>query len=635
MQEPLRILSIEVDLKGMQPIQDLLETEGIVCEVTRIDSEAALPASVEQGGIDLIVADYRLPSFAGISALKFAMKACPDVPFIFVSGTPGEGVAIEALKIGATDSILKTNLSRLVSSVLRALREVIQRAERKRAEESLRQSEAYLAEAQRLSHTGSFGWRVATGEIIWSAETFRIFEYERTTTPSLELILQRIHPEDAIFVKETIERAAQTGKDLDFGHRLLMPDGAVKHVYVVGHAKRYQSKDFEYVGAVMDITAAKRSQEALQRSEAYLAEAQRLTRTGSWAYNVASKELIHSSEEHSRLFGFDRERGVPLFEELIQRIHPEERVHAMETFENQIRSATDSDGYFRIVHPDGTTKWVYSTAHPVFNASGDLVEFVGILMDITERKRAEEERERLHQAQADLAHVARVTTMGELTASLAHEIKQPISAAITDARTCLRWLDREDPDLAEAREAASRIIKDVTRASDIINRIGILFKKGTPQHELLDVNEVIQEMIALLHGEASRYSISIQGELASDLPKVMADRVQLQQVLMNLMLNAIDAMKESIRGKELSIKSEVSDDHILISVRDSGIGIPSQEADKIFDAFFTTKPHGTGMGLPISRSIIESHGGRLWVSGASGKGATFQFTLPTTLAAHA
>src|SRR5229473_3804916 len=247
MRRALRILSIEDDPKDTRLIQDLLETEGLVCEVRRVDTQAALLASVEQGGIDLILADYSLPSFDGISALKFAMKACPDVPFIFVSGTLGEEVAIEALKIGATDYVLKTRLSRLVPSVLRALREATEKAERKRAEESLRQSEAYLAEAQRLSHTGSFGWRPSTGEIIWSEETFRIFQYDRTTTPTVELVLQRVHPEDTVLVQQTIERASQDGKDFEHEYRLLMPDGAVKHVHVVGHpSPRDESGELEF-----------------------------------------------------------------------------------------------------------------------------------------------------------------------------------------------------------------------------------------------------------------------------------------------------------------------------------------------------------------------------------------------------
>src|SRR6202049_3078728 len=231
--------------------------------------------------------------------------------------------------------------------------------------------------------------------------------------------------------------------------------------------------------------------------------------------------------------------------------------------------------------------------------------------------------------------MSRIPTMGELTASLAHEIKQPISAAATNAKTCLRWLGRDDPDLPEAREAASRVVKDVTRAADIIGRISSLFKKGALQRELVDVNELIREMIVLLRSEANRYSISVDTELAENLPMVMADRVQLQQVLMNLMLNGIDAMKETTGGGELTIKAEAGDAQLLVSVSDTGVGLLPEQVEHIFKPFFTTKDKGTGMGLPISRSIIESHGGRLWAAGAPGRGATFQFTLPATLAAHA
>jgi signal transduction histidine kinase len=252
-----------------------------------------------------------------------------------------------------------------------------------------------------------------------------------------------------------------------------------------------------------------------------------------------------------------------------------------------------------------------------------------------ERKLAREERERLRQAQADLAHINRVTTMGELTASLAHEIKQPITAAVTDAKTCLRWLHRDEPEVAEASDAARRIVTDVTRAADIISRISLLFKKGVSQRELLDVNEVIEEMIALLRSEAGRYSIAIHSELASALPNVMADRVQLQQVFMNLMLNGIEAMKDMSTVGELTIKSQRDDNgQLLISVGDTGAGLRPEQADKIFNAFFTSKPQGTGMGLPISRSIIESHGGRLWAAAHSSRGATFQFTLPSHGVAH-
>src|SRR6202023_1700477 len=241
-----------------------------------------------------------------------------------------------------------------------------------------------------------------------------------------------------------------------------------------------------------------------------------------------------------------------------------------------------------------------------------------------ERKLAREERERLRQAQADLAHINRVSTMGELTASLAHEIKQPITAAVTDARTCLRWLGRDDPDVSEAREAASRLVTDVTRAAEITGRISLLFKKGPPQRESVDANEVIREMVVLLRGEATEDSISVRTELAEGLPQVTGDRMQLQQVLMNLIMNSIDAMKDVEGTRELTINSQRGEnEQLMLSISDTGVGLPPQQADQIFNAFFTTKPHGTGMGLRISRTIVESLGGRLWASDNLPRGTSF------------
>ena len=246
-----------------------------------------------------------------------------------------------------------------------------------------------------------------------------------------------------------------------------------------------------------------------------------------------------------------------------------------------------------------------------------------------ERKHAEEAR---REAQAELARVSRVTTMGELTASLAHEVNQPIAAAVTNANTCLRWLTRDHPDVEEARAAASRIVKDATRAAGIISRVRLLFKKSAPQRELVDVNEAIREMIVLLRSEATRYNITVRMELAADLPRIMGDRVQLQQVLMNLIVNSIDAVKEVDGARELAVKSQRTEkEEVLVSVSDTGVGLPPEQTEKIFNAFFTTKPHGTGMGLRISRSIVESHGGCLWAADNSPRGANFCFTLPTKI----
>ncbi len=282
--------------------------------------------------------------------------------------------------------------------------------------------------------------------------------------------------------------------------------------------------------------------------------------------------------------------------------------------------------YFR---SDGSRVPVLVAATVIGDARSEILAFV---LDLTERKRAEEERERLRQAQADLAYMSRVITVGELAASLAHEIKQPIAAAVMDAQVCTRWLQRDTPDIAEACEAASRIVKDTTRAADIIDRVRSLYRRGTPQREPVDLNEIVREMIVLLHDEANRYSILIRTELTPSLPKVMSDRVQLQQVLMNLMLNGIEAMKDT--SGELTVTSKTTEDgQLMISVSDSGIGLPQERPDRIFEAFFTTKPQGTGMGLSISRTIVESHGGRLWATTNPGRGATFHFTLRNEMTA--
>jgi PAS domain S-box-containing protein len=303
---------------------------------------------------------------------------------------------------------------------------------------------------------------------------------------------------------------------------------------------------------------------------------------------------------------------------------PESRV-ASERAVAQLRATGTCDvfekEYFR---RDGSRVPVLVGAAAVDGPGSQAVAFV---LDLTERKRAEEERERLRQMQGDLAYMSRVATMGELAASLAHEIKQPIAAAVTNARTCALWLERETPDLAEASEAASRMVDAAIRASDIIDRVRSLYARGTPHRQLVDVNDMIEEMVVLLQPEASRHAVAIRTELADGLPGIIADRVQVQQVLMNLMLNGIEAMKDA--PGDLVITSHGTDEGtLLISVSDSGVGIPAEQGERIFEAFFTTKPDGTGMGLSISRTIVESHGGRLWASANTTRGATFQFTLP-------
>ena len=379
-----------------------------------------------------------------------------------------------------------------------------------------------------------------------------------------------------------------------------------------------------------EIADRKQAEESLRRSEAYLAEAQKLTQTGSWAYRADAGDWVvrYWSEENFRIWGFDPRQGLPTAEMVRQRLHPEDRDRAIEQGESALRASTDYTSEFRIILSDGSVRSILSIAHSVFSTSAAYIEMIGTHVDVTERKRAEEERERLRQLEADLVHMNRVSMLGELAASLSHEIKQPIAAAINNATACLRWLDRDEPNVQEAREAATSVVQDGERAAEVIDNLRSFYtKSATAERKLVDVNDVLREMLVLLRSEANRYGISMRAEIAAELPKVRADPVQLQQVLMNLMLNGIEAMKDA--AGELTIKSELGhDDQVLISVSDTGVGLPPEKADRIFDAFFTTKPQGSGMGLAISRSIVELHGGRLWAN-SNTRGAVFCFRLPT------
>jgi signal transduction histidine kinase len=365
--------------------------------------------------------------------------------------------------------------------------------------------EAYLAEAQRLSHTGSFGWNLSDGELVWSDETFRIFDYDRSVSPTLELVLQRTHPDDVPLVRQLIDRLSHGGTEWDLEHRLLMPDGSTKHVRAVAHAVTDPSGQLRFLGAVVDLTASKRAEEALNT------------------------------------------------------------------------------------------------------------------------------------ARAELAHVSRVTTLSALTASIAHEVNQPLAGIITNAGTCLRMLDATPPNIEGARETARRTIRDGHRAADVITRLRALFSKREFTLEPLDLNEATREVIALSSNDLHRNRIMLQSELASDLPTISGDRIQLQQVILNLLRNASDAMVDvHDRPRQLLIRTEREGrDRVRLTVRDAGVGLPAQSRDSLFDAFYTTKDGGMGIGLFVSRSIVERHQGRLWAEPNDGPGATFSFFVPSGDAAYA
>jgi signal transduction histidine kinase len=420
----------------------------------------------------------------------------------------------------------------------------------------------------------------------------------------------------------------------DVTKRIVRPDGEVRYVRCVGIPVVEEGVFKGFHGTTMDVTEHELLTQELRREQAYLAEAQRLAHAGSWAANLVTRQVFHSSDENNRLYGFDISEYPNPFELHYSSILAEDEPALATKLENAIRAGADFDVEYRIRRADGAIRFLRGIGH--HNPDQQLGEYVGITMDITDQKHAEKEREKLRELEADLAHINRVNMMGELAAALAHEIKQPIAASITSANALCRWLSHDPPDLERARAAASRIEEDANRAADVISSLQSFYKRGTPvQRQIVDVKNIIGEMAVLLKTEAARYFVAIRTEIGEETPNLVVDRVQLQQVFMNLMLNAIEAMKDA-GGGELTVTSRVNPEGwLLVSISDTGVGLPEDWTEEIFDAFHSTKPQGTGMGLTITRSIVESYGGRVWATNNQGRGATLCFTLPGAAEAHA
>jgi PAS domain S-box-containing protein len=631
------------------------------------------------------------------------------------------------------------------------------RAARKQAEQALRQSEAYLAEAQKLSHTGSWALDVASDKYVYvSEECLRIYGFNpQQGLPSREAVFRTIHPEDSDRVRAIFEKSLREKMDASDELRIVLPDGATKYLQVTRHPVLNDAGDVvQLVGTSMDITDRKVAEESLRRSEAYLAEAQRLSHTGSWALDVASWRYVYWSQEMFRIYGFDPQQGLPTREAAFRRLIPEDWNRVEASSQRSLREKVDTVDEYRIVLPDGTVKDLRMTRRPVLNDAGDVVQLIGTTVDITERKRAEEalresetrfrtfvdhagdalfvydleqrtivdvnrraceelgytreeligntplvfhqdscgaemesdqeraargetvfnthvhrrkdgtvfpvevqtsllsyggrrfllnvardvtdrvraeeQRDKLRQLEAELAHLDRVTMLGELTASIAHEVNQPLSGVVSNASACLRWMGGESPNMEEAREAVRRIVRDGKRAAEVVARVRALTKRTAASREKLDLNETIREVLAIVGDEAKKNKILIRTEFADDVFPVLGDRVQLQQVLLNLVMNAMEAMSNVGEDeRELAITTRnVDPNQVQVTVQDSGTGLDPHTMPKIFDPFYTTKPHGMGMGLAICRSILQAHGGQLWAAANDGPGTSFHFTLP-------
>ena len=491
----------------------------------------------------------------------------------------------------------------------------------RRSAQELQRSESYLAEGQRLAHMGSWAFDAA-GFDYWSPELFRMHGLEPASkAPTVQEYLDCVHPQDREFMADLIKRILAEPSRFDTTKRIVRPDGEVRYIRCVGTPIVENQALKKFVGTAIDVTEYELLTQELHRREAYLTEAQRLSHTGSFGWRPDTGEIVWSDETY-RIFEYDR-AVKPTIDLVVQRVHPEDRVDFQDVIDRASGGATHFEHAYRLLLPDGRVKHVDILAHALQDESGNR-EFVGAVMDVTKRKRAEEA---FRSAQIELAHVTRVATLGEMTASIAHEINQPLGAMVNNASACVRWLAAQN--LEEARQSAARVIAEGHRAADIIGRIRALTKKAPPQKDWLDINHIIREVIALAQSEVQRNRIALETQLSDDVPFVFADRIQLQQVMLNLIMNAMEAMTQVTGPRALCISSGAEDAKgVVVVVQDSGAGLDAKSLERLFEPFYTTKPQGMGMGLAICRSIIEAHGGRLWATTNRDRGASLHFTLP-------
>jgi PAS domain S-box-containing protein len=499
--------------------------------------------------------------------------------------------------------------------------------ERRHASEALSASENRFRRYFELGLIGMAITSPSKGILEVNDELCRILGYERKELLKMTWA-DMTHPEDLAADVEQFNRVLSSENDgYTLDKRWICKDGRIIHSIMSAKGVRGPDGSVDYlVGLVLDTTERKEADAALRRSEQNLADGQRLSHTGSWRWNVATGECFWSLE-HYRIFGLDPETFNPTMENTHRLIHPEDLPYLQEVLDQALREKSDFQVEYRLIRPDGTIRYHRSVGHPEVQESGEL-EFIGSVMDLTERRLAEDE---LRKAQAELAHVSRVTTLGELTASIAHEVNQPLGAIVTNGQACLRLLSCARPDLTTARECVDSIITDAVRASEVIKRIRAMLKKSTGGKSSHRINNTIRDVLDFTAAERGKNKISLTTELSKGLPLVIADRVQIQQVVLNLVLNSIEAMSEhEWQPRNLLIKTEQSRvNEVLITISDSGVGIEPQDRERIFEPFFTSKEGGLGLGLSISRTIIAAHGGRLWTApNKSGPGTTFSFTLP-------
>lgn len=496
-------------------------------------------------------------------------------------------------------------------------------AERTRAEQAIHQAERELQETIDTIPALAARYR-SDGTLDFVNQTWRTYTGLSQDSLSGQRWGVAIHPDDLPRVEAAWRAHLPKGEPFQIEQRLRRADGEYRWHLVRRVPHRNQSGQvIRWYGVGHDIEDQKRAERALQRSETYLAEAQRLSNTGSFGWKIGAREIFWSKETY-RIMGFD-ETVRPTVDLTLQRSHPDDRNLVQQQFDRAVRGEQDYDYEHRLLMPDGLVKHVQVRAHRQVYPGGE-EELVGALMDVTATRQAQDA---LQIAQAELAHVTRVTALGEMSASIAHEVSQPLAAIVANAQSSSRWLSREAPALEEALAAIGRIVNDAHRAVDVIRRIREFSKKTNPEMVQLDINEVVEEALTLLRREALRHGVAMRVELTPGPLPVLGDGIQLQQVIINLLVNAMQAMA-TVRDRErvLIVRAQrYESDQVLVAVEDVGVGIEAENANRLFTAFYTTKRDGLGMGLSICRSIIEAHGGRVWAAPNRGPGMTFQFAL--------
>jgi PAS domain S-box-containing protein len=502
--------------------------------------------------------------------------------------------------------------------------------ERKKAEDRLRRSEAHLAEAQRLSHTGASAYN-ATTILYWSEETYQIFGFgPRDGLPSREAVWQRIHPNDRNRVRAEVERAQNGKGGFSSEFRIVLPDGTVKYVESIRRPVFSPNGELvEVVATQIDVTERKRAEEALREGEAKFRD---YAETASdWFWEIGPDYKFTLLTENAFGAPAAHRLGTPCWDHALDlETEPEKWRLIFATLDSR---KSFRDFVYRGLSGNGSPMYVRASGKPVFDANGEFRGYRGTGTDITALRKVEtearESEQRYRKAQLELEHANRVATLGQLTSSIAHEVNQPITAAVTYALAARRYLSAEPPNFHEVDDALSLIVKEGSRAAEVVSRIRALFKKAPARKDAVAINDAILEIIALTRTEAANNSVLVRTQLTEGLPRLQGDRVQLQQVLLNLIINAIEAMRDvGEEERELLISTRREPDGVSVEVRDSGPGFAPEALESVFEPFYTTKPEGMGMGLSICRSIIEAHGGRLWAIPSEPQGALFQFTIP-------